>query len=180
MQKVESENIDYFIIFDIDRFSREWYGAYTELKNKLAYHWTELKDSKNVIWDTSLVFENEHLDMSKYAWNVENPSEYAEAMISTQAKMEWKKILQRTIPAEIKYLQEWYHCGQANYWYKNSKTKTPFWKRTIQIEEATESIFIKKAYELKAKWCYTNTEIANVLNTMWYKSRNGKKWMTGS
>jgi hypothetical protein len=35
-----------------------------------------------------MVFKNDLVDMSQYKWNIENNSEYAEVMFSTQAKIE--------------------------------------------------------------------------------------------
>ena len=46
-----NNKIDYFIILDIDRFSREWYSTYSKFKDKLSKNWIKLKDSKNIIWD---------------------------------------------------------------------------------------------------------------------------------
>lgn len=43
--------------------------------------------------------------MTKYDWNFENPSEYAEVFLSTQALSESRKIKQRTIPRAIELEQ---------------------------------------------------------------------------
>jgi hypothetical protein len=48
----------------------------------------ELKDAKNIIQPSNMVYTNELVDLSKYSWNIENPSEYAEVFKATQAKDE--------------------------------------------------------------------------------------------
>lgn len=165
----------YFIIFDIDRFSREGFWGYSNLKEDLEKSWIKLKDSKYIIWEKVIQHENELVDMSKYAWNYENSSEYAEVMVSTQAKMERKKILQRTIPREIKYEQAWYQVRQSNYWYKNKKIQTiewKEWKRTIQVKHQIEWDFVIEMYKNKAEWVLSNDEIVKNINLAWCKTRH--------
>ena len=174
IQNAIENKVKYFIIFDIDRFSREWYWVYSEIKEKLLDNWIILKDSKNIIWDTNIVIKNNLIDMSQYKWNIENHSEYAEVMISTQAKIEWKKIIQRTIPKEIELEQMWYHTRQPNFWFQNKKIRTSFWKATIQIEAPIEWKWIKEIFEKRAKWLLTDKEIVKELNLKWFKKRSWK------
>ena len=126
INNAKENNVDFFVVFDIDRFSREWYWAYTDIKTDLYKSWIELRDSKNIIQWNNIVIKNDIIDMKQYEWNIENSSEYAEVMMSTQAKIEWKKIIQRTIPREIELEQMWYKVRQANFWYENKKIKTSF------------------------------------------------------
>lgn len=163
----------YFIIFDIDRFSREGFWGYSNLKEGLEKDWVKLRDSKYIIWEKRILNENDLVDMKQYEWNYENNSEYAEVMMTTQAKIEWKKILQRTIPQEIKYEQAWYHVRQPNFWYKNKKIQTiDWWKRTIQIKHQTEWDFVIEMYNKKAEWRLSDKDIVNNLNLAWCKTRH--------
>lgn len=164
----------YFIIYDIDRFSREWYWAYSRLKNILLDNWIKLRDTKNIIWDTKLVHENETVDMSKYKWNIDNPSEMSEMVMSATANIEWNKILQRTIPKEITLEQNWYHVRNSNFWYKLQKVPCEFWTWKLQVEDPIEWKFIIKMYELLAESRLNYQEIVNEMNLMWYKSRKWK------
>ncbi len=175
INNAKENNVDFFVVFDIDRFSREWYWAYTDIKTDLYKSWIELRDSKNIIQWNNLVIKNDIVDMKQYEWNIENSSEYAEVMMSTQAKIEWKKIIQRTIPREIELEQMWYKVRQANFWYENKKIKTSFWKATIQVKHHIEWEWIQEIFKLRAKGNLTDQEIVDKLNLKWYKSRKWKK-----
>ena len=186
LQYAISNKIDYFIIFDIDRFSREWYEAYSSFKNKLKENWTRLKDSKNIIWDEKLVIKNDSYDMSNYSWNIENPTEMSEMVFSAQAKIEWNKILQRTIPKEILLEQNWYQPRQANYWFELKKVYAPnLWKAKIQITHPIEWQWVIEMFKEKAKWILSDKEIVDQVNLKWCEKREsavtpkGTKMNTG-
>jgi DNA invertase Pin-like site-specific DNA recombinase len=166
--------VDFFIVFDIDRFSREWYSAYSTTKNKLNNNWIKLKDSKNIIWDEKIVIQNDTIDMSQYKWNMENPTEMSEMVYSAQAKIEWNKIIQRTIPKEIILEQQGYQVREANFWYTNQKIKTDEWKKSIQVKHHIEWEWIIEMFNLKAKWKLNDEEIVKEISLMWYKSRRWK------
>ncbi len=167
--------VDYYIVFDIDRLSREWYSVYSDVKNHLQANWITLKDSKNIIWDSNLVVTNDKVDMSKYKWNRENRSEMAEMVYSAQAKIEWDKIIQRTIPREIELEQQWYQVRWPNYWYTNKKIKTLNWKASIQIKNWTEWDWVIYIFESRAEWLLSDKEIVEQVNLKWcIKKRNNK------
>jgi len=159
--------VDYYIVFDIDRLSREWYSVYSDVKNHLQANWITLKDSKNIIWDSNLVVTNDKVDMSKYKWNRENRSEMAEMVYSAQAKIEWDKIIQRTIPREIELEQQWYQVRWPNYWYTNKKIKTLNWKASIQIKNWTEWDWVIYIFESRAEWLLSDKEIVEQVNLKW-------------
>ena len=48
----------------------------------------ELRDAKNIIQPSNIVFENDLVDTSQYSWNVQSPSEITEAMLATIANQE--------------------------------------------------------------------------------------------
>lgn len=170
----KENKVDYFIIFDIDRFSRQWYWVYSDLKEDLYKSNIELRDSKNIIQWNVIVMHNDIVEMWQYAWNIENTSEYAEVMISTQAKIEWKKIIQRTIPREIQLEQMWYKVRQANFWYLNEKVKINKWKATIQVKHPIEWEWIQEIFRKRAEWNLSDEEIVNDINLKWYKSKSNK------
>lgn len=84
IEYAKNNNVKYFVVFDIDRFSREGYDVYMSLKKELLKHGIELRDSKNVIGDSTAVYENDVIDMRQYEWNIENRSEMAEMVYSAQ------------------------------------------------------------------------------------------------
>lgn len=179
IKMAKENNINYFLVFDIDRFSREWYSKYTDFKNTLKESWILLKDSKNIIWDEKVIMENEIIDMSKYTWNVENPTEMSEMVYSAQASIEWNKILQRTISKEITLEQKWHHVRAPNFWYKLKKVETIInWDKCFaknQIINEIEWPWIEEIFIQKNKWILSDKEITQKVNLMWYKSRKWKK-----
>lgn len=169
----KENKVDYFVIFDFDRFSREWYAEYQKLKEELFLAWISLKDSKEMIQETKFVFEDDLVDMKQYNWNRLNPSEILEVFFSTYAKAEWDKILQRTIPKEIKLEQQWYQVRQANYWLKNKKIQTPEWVWVIQIPDEMWH-HLKEMFIARARWILTDKEIVDIANINWCKKRSWK------
>jgi DNA invertase Pin-like site-specific DNA recombinase len=166
--------VDFFIIFDIDRFSREWVVEYKNLKHEIENAWIKLRDSKNIIWDTTFAVSNNVVDMTKYAWNKVSASEYAEAILAMVAKEEWNKILQRTITREINLEQEWYHVRPANYWFINKKIETAKWKRPIQVKHPTEGDWMIEMFELRANSLLSDNEIVEQVNRKWCVRKNWK------
>lgn len=166
--------VSYFVVFDIDRFSREWFWIYSTLKDELSNNWIALRDSKNIIWESNIVVENSIVDMKQYKWNMENKNEMAEMVYSAQAKIEWNKIIQRTIPREIILEQEWYQVRPSNFWYKNKKISTTNGKKTIQIKDWIEWDWIIEMFVNRAEGIYSDQEIVDRLNLKWFKTRNWK------
>ncbi len=167
--------INYFIIFDIDRFSRWWFWVYDELKENLAASNIELRDSKNIIQQSKWVMENELIDMDQYAWNIETPSVYTEMMMTTHAQIDWKRILQKTITREVQLCQLGYQTRQPNFWYSNKKVRLDQWKATIQVRHPIEWEWIEQIFTMRADWNYADEEIVDILNAKWYKSRRWNK-----
>ena len=167
--------VNFFVIYDIDRFSREGYQAYYKIKEKLEKNNIELRDSKNIIQKTSYIFEDDDIDMTQYKWNRANPSKYAEVILSTYAEEEGKKVLQRTIPRQIQLEKQGYQVRSANYWFMNKKINTWTSKKVIQVENPEESKRIREMYKLRADWILTDSEIVKLLNIKWYRSRYWNK-----
>ncbi len=161
---------DYFVIFDLDRFSREWYASYKIMKENLASHWISLIDSKNVIGESRMAVENDDYDMSKYKWAKENPTEMAEMVYSAQAEIEGKKILQRTIPQSILLVQKWYWVRSAVIGFQNKRVKVDGKKRTILEPHPLQSLWLVRMFELRADGILSDEDIVLEINRLWYRS----------
>lgn len=161
---------DYFVIFDLDRFSREWYASYKIMKENLASHGISLIDSKNVIGESRMAVQNENFDMSKYKWAKENPTEMSEMVYSAQAEIEGKKILQRTISQSIRLVQQWFWVRSAVIWFQNKKVKVDGKKRTILEPHPIESRWFKHMFELRAEGILSDEDIVKEVNRLWYRS----------
>jgi len=133
--------------------------------------WVQLKDTHWIIQDDINVIDVEWVDTSNYDWAIENPWKYAENTLAIIAEDERKKILQRIIGQEIRNAKRWYQVRESNYWFQNETIIDENWKKKkIQVENPEESIFMKKMYELKINW-YSDMQICNEINSMWYISR---------
>ncbi len=168
-----NNDIEYFIIYDIDRFSREGYSVYSDLKKILSDAWVKLRDSKNIIWETQLAIKNEKFDMSEYNWNKENPTEMSEMVHSAQAKMEWNKILQRMVGKEIELEQEWYSVRDSNLGYKNKKIRTYDWKKTIQVKDEFAWSILLEWFIQRGECIKSDIEIVDEMNA---KGLRTKYW----
>jgi DNA invertase Pin-like site-specific DNA recombinase len=166
--------VDYFVIFDIDRLTREGYETYSYLKKELQTHWIALRDCKNVIWQERIIIEDDIVDMSQYEWNKENPTEINEMFSATNAKTEGKKILQRTITREIQLEQKWYQVRESNFWYTNKKIRNWDGKFIIQEKHHQEGDWMIAIFNLRAMGSIPDEEIIKQVNLMWYRSRTGK------
>lgn len=168
--------INYFVIFDIDRFTREWYWSYSNIKNKLREHNIKLRDTKNIIWEERVVIKNDLYDMSAYKWNFENPTEMSEMVHAAQWKIEWNKIVQRTITKEIRLEQAWYHPRSSNFWFMLEKVKSDkFNFAKIQVKHPLEWNWIEFMFKERAKWQLNDKEIVKQVNLMWCLKRKNIK-----
>lgn len=177
IEYAKNNNVKYFVVFDIDRFSREGYDVYMSLKKELLKHGIELRDSKNVIGDSTAVYENDVIDMRQYEWNIENRSEMAEMVYSAQWKIEWSKILQRTITREIELEQLGFKVRESNFGFKNKKVRdTVLWwkKATIQVEDDIEWPWVREMFVKRASWKYSDEDIVESLNMKGFKTRRWK------
>ncbi len=163
--------VDYFVVYNIDRLSREWYAVYSMLKKKLRKNGITLLDCKGNIWEEVLVVKNDKIDLSEYEWALENPKEMNEIFTASTANSEWKTILQRTIPKEILLEQKWYHVRNSNFWYTNKRVNIEDGKATIQIRDSIKWIFIEEIFRLRAENLLSDDEIVNRINALGYISR---------
>ena len=174
MNNAKQNNVDYFVIFDIDRFSREGFSVYEKIKRDLEKSQIYLRDSKNIIKEAWYIYKNDLVDMTKYNWNRDDSWEIAEVFVTTYAKTEWNKILQRTIPPAIQLEQQWYQVRWPKYWFKNKKIKINWNKKaTIQVPEEPYYSWLIEIFESRAKWILSDKEIVDILNS---KGAHKKNW----
>lgn len=168
--------VDYFLVTKIDRNTRGGIDVHNSIKNKLIELWVQLKDTQWVIQDRKNVVQIEWVDTSAYGWSYQNPSEVSELFFASTAKHERDAILQRTIPQEIRNTYEWYWVRPPNFWYNTQATINESGARkTIQVPHPIESKWIIRIFEMKAAW-YSDYEIAEEVNAMWYTSRDYILW----
>ena len=163
--------IDSVFIRDLDRFNRDWAESHIKLKNQLKKIWIKLKDVPWIIqWDKNSL---EH-HWIWYKWSDYSPSEWAELMKANSDKEERKKILTRTIWAEFSYTQKWFWTRSAPNWYKTEKIEVLVdWKakkRTILIPDNESSLWLVAMFKMRAKWIYSDKEIVDEVNSLWYRS----------
>jgi hypothetical protein len=92
------------------------------------------------------------------------------------AKQERKAILQRTIPQEIRNSYNWYWVRPPTFGYDTEQIIDENGARkTIQIPNAKESKWVIRIFEMKASW-YSDDEIVDEINSMWYLSRTYNLW----
>lgn len=182
--KNPKNNIQLFIIKSIDRFTRGGSSLYDQMKSQLNKHDVKLIDVYGIINNQS-INTLEHLGV-KYPWSVYYPSTKSELLEAERGKDEKRDIMSRMIGAEIRYTRLGYRVRIAPFGYQNQKIETEHGKRIILIPHPTESVFIKRMYELKVQGIYSDQEIVDQINLMGFKTRrfyirnpNNKAQITG-
>lgn len=172
-----NDKVDYCIIYKIDRSTRWWFEVYNDIKKKLIKYWVTLKDIQWIIQEEKNIIEIAWVNTDKYDWAKINPWKYSEHLQVMFSEEERNQILQRMIGQQIRNANNGYQVRQSNYWFKNKTIISNEWKKkVIQVEHPEESIFIKKIFELRAKWYLSDPQIVDEINSMWYKSRGKNKW----
>jgi hypothetical protein len=174
--KYSTIKIDYLIITKIDRVSRWWVVKYDNFKKELEALWVTLIDIHWVIGEDKNVLHIEWVDTDKYNWAKSNAKVIAETVNVLMAEWEINNILQRTVWQAIRNNQKGFKVRASNYGFSNKTTLTENWKKTIQIEDENESIYIKEMYKLASKHTLSDREITNKLNAMGFQTRQTKKW----
>ncbi|HEX7017800.1 MAG TPA: recombinase family protein, partial [Patescibacteria group bacterium] len=160
--------IDVLVFKHINRFTRGGGVDYLKWKKKLSDAGVRITDIYSTIGQS--VNTLDHLGFD-YEWSTFSPSEPAEIEVAEQAKADRRNILTQTIGAEITYTQMGYWCKPAPYGFKLEKVDTPsHGKRVILVENPSESFYVRKVFELRAKG-HTVGEITTIINDLGYKSR---------
>ncbi len=172
------------IILDIDRLSRAGAGFYEHIKNSFKKFGLQLIDANGVIQEERNALEGTGASFGQdfsYDWSHFSPSEGDELRRAHQAKEERQKILVRTIPKQIRNIQNGYESRAAIYGYQNKKVfLTEEGKRkTIGEIEPKESKFILRMYQEAAlihKGITTSRKACDEINALGFQTRTHNKW----
>lgn len=168
--------IDHVIVFRVDRVSRWGIVVHESFKEQFKALWVTVKDTFWVITEDKNALEIKWINTSKYNWAKDTTNKLTENVTVMMSENERNTILQRMLWQSIRNWMRGYKTRNSDFWFKNKKVMTPMWKKTIQVENKEESIFIKRMFELKARWDLSDKEITEEINLMGYKSRQRDKW----
>lgn len=166
--KNPKNNIQFFIIKSIDRFTRGGSRIYEDLK-------TQLDDCGVILIDTYGIISSEkvntldHLGF-QYKWSVYSPSQKSELLEAERAKDELRDIMSRLISAEIRYTQMGYWMRRAPYGFVSEKIETKQGKRMILKPHPTESKYVIMMYDVRVKG-YTDKQIVDKVNSLGFATR---------
>lgn len=167
--KNPKNDIQLFIIKSIDRFTRGGSYLYDHLKMQLVKENVRLIDIYGIIGSQD-VNTLEHLGV-EYNWSVYSPTKKSEILEAERAKDEMRDIMTRMIGAEIRYVRLGFRVRQPPFGYVNEKIETTHGKRVILKPHPTESQWISKMFELRARGTMNDHEIVEEINNLGYKSR---------
>ena len=168
--------VGYYIIYQIDRFTREGASTYQGMKQELATLDVVLIDAFGIIQESKNMQEMEELGFEGYEWSHQSPSETTEALEAERARSERKTILQRTIPKQIQYTQRGFHVGNPDDGFVNKQVQIGSELRFIMHPDPNRSHFFKKAIELRAECRLTDKEIVAHINEMGFKTKSRRRW----
>lgn len=174
-KKREWVQISYFVIHKMDRGSRWWADVHTSIRNHLKSLGTRMTDMEWIMQDERIVVEVEGMNVSKYDWATNNPSEMAEQLTATSKKNERDSILQRTIPQEMRLSLEWYRVRNSLFGLKNKKVAVDGKRRVIQVPHEVEGKWVEMIFILRSQG-WKDADIVNEVNKMWYRSREQTRW----
>lgn len=161
-------NIQFFIIKSIDRFTRGGSRIYEDLKTQLDESGVTLIDTYGII-SSEKVNTLDHLGF-KYKWSEYSPSKKTELLEAERAKDELRDIMSRLISAEIRYTQMGYWMRRAPYGFVSEKVETKQGKRCILKPHSTESKYVIMMFDMRVKG-FTDKEIVNKVNGLGFATR---------
>ena len=167
--KDPKNQIKYFIIKSIDRFTRGGSRIYEDLKEQLDACGVSLVDVYGVI-SAEKVNTLDHLGFT-YKWSEYSPSKKTEILEAERAKDELRDIMSRMIGAEIRYTQVGYWMRQPPFGFMSEKVETRHGKRTILKPHPDEASLIRKMYELKALGTMSDRQIVDKMNELGFRTR---------
>ena len=167
--KDPKNQIKYFIIKSIDRFTRGGSRIYEDLKEQLDACGVTLVDVYGVI-SAEKVNTLDHLGFT-YKWSEYSPSKKTEILEAERAKDELRDIMSRMIGAEIRYTQVGYWMRQPPFGFISEKVETRHGKRTILKPHPDEAPLIRKMYELKALGTMSDRQIVDKMNELGFRTR---------
>ena len=167
--KDPKNQIKYFIIKSIDRFTRGGSRIYEDLKEQLDTCGVSLVDVYGVI-SAEKVNTLDHLGFT-YKWSEYSPSKKTEILEAERAKDELRDIMSRMIGAEIRYTQVGYWMRQPPFGFMSEKVETRHGKRTVLRPHPDEAPLIRKMYELKALGTMSDRQIVDKMNELGFRTR---------
>ena len=167
--KDPKNQIKYFIIKSIDRFTRGGSRIYEDLKEQLDECGVSLIDVYGVI-SGEKVNTLDHLGFT-YKWSEYSPSKKTEILEAERAKDELRDIMSRMIGAEIRYTQVGYWMRRPPFGFTSEKVETRRGKRTILKPHPEEAPLIRKMYELKALGIMSDRQIVDKMNELGFRTR---------
>ena len=167
--KDPKNDIQFFIVKSIDRFTRGGSDLYSPLKNQLEACGVTLMDVYGVI-STQRINTLEHLGV-QYKWSVHSPTRKAELLEAERANDEMRDIMSRMIGAEVRYTRMGFWMRQAPYGLESYKIDTQHGKRLVLRPYPAESEFITKMFELRARGTLDDRQIVDEINKLGYRSR---------
>ncbi len=162
-------DVQYFLIKSIDRFTRGGADFYSSLKKQLDTIGVKLVDKYGVIGQQR-VNTLDHLGI-EYSWSNYSPSEKVEYLEAERAKDELRDILTRVVGAEVRYTRLGYWMRQAPFGLMSEKTETGNGKRAILKPHPVEAPLIKRMFELRAAGIMHDNDIIKELNNMGFRTR---------
>ncbi len=167
--KNKTNNVQYVVIKNISRFSRQGDTGYLYWKSELSQCGVQLKDVTGVIGPENNALE--HLGF-QYEWSIRHPTQAAEVYEANKARDTASDGLIQMIGAEIQYTQKGYWNKPAPYGYLSQKIETQEdGKRNILIPNEKEATFVREIYSLRADGVLSDSEIVKQLNARGYCSR---------
>ena len=162
-------NIQFFLIKSIDRFTRGGADLYSQLKKQLDELGISLVDTYGII-SQQRVNTLEHLNI-EYKWSKYSPSQKTEYLEAERAKDELRDILTRMVGAEVRYTRLGYWMRQAPYGFTSEKVETRNGKRVILKDHPVEGPLLKRIFELRATGIMHDKEIIAEVNRLGFKTR---------
>lgn len=166
--KNPKNNIQFFIIKSIDRFTRGGSRIYEDLKAQLDDCGVTLIDTYGVI-NSEKVNTLDHLGF-KYKWSEYSPSKKSELLEAERAKDELRDIMSRVISAEIRYTQMGYWMRRPPYGFVSEKIETKHGKRCILKPHPTESKYVIMMFDMRTKH-FTDKQIVDNINSLGFTTR---------
>ena len=167
--KNPKNNIQLFIVKSIDRFTRGGSYSYDQMKMQLDACKVCLLDIYGVIRGEE-INTLEHLGF-EYKWSKYFPSKKSEILEAERAKDEIRDILSRMIGAEIRYTQLGYWMHKPPYGFMSETVETKHGKRCILMPHQTESKYVIKMFELRAKGVMSDDQIVQKINSLGFRTR---------
>jgi hypothetical protein len=166
--KNPKNNIQFFVIKSIDRFTRGGSRIYEDLKAQLDDCGVILIDTYGII-NSEKVNTLDHLGF-KYGWSEYSPSKKTELLEAERAKDELRDIMSRLISAEIRYTQMGYWMRRAPYGFVSQKVETKQGKRCVLVPHPTESKYVIMMFDMRLKG-FVDKQIVDKINSLGFATR---------